>query len=188
MFNNINETFIKGCFEIKTNTVEDDRGSFTKIFNSEEFKKKKFNNNFVEQYYTTSLPNVVRGFHFQIPPYSHAKLIYCVYGEVLDVTVDIRVGSPTYGKFYSTILSAKKSNMIYLNEGLAHGFCTGKKKAILVYQQTTSYNKENDKGILWNSVGVEWGIKNPIISNRDANFPTLNGFKSPFLYSKEKQT
>jgi len=178
-----NKTNIRDCYEIHTNPYKDTRGKFTKVFNEVEFKKFNLNSNFIEQYYTVSLPGVVRGLHFQIPPHDHTKLVYCISGEVMDVALDLRIGSPTYGKYFSTKLCAKKANMIYISTGIAHGFATYNETSTLVYNLTSVYHPESDKGILWNSAGIEWPSLNPIISKRDQGFPKLEDFISPFIHS-----
>jgi dTDP-4-dehydrorhamnose 3,5-epimerase len=183
MFNFI-KTNIADCYEIHTNFFEDTRGRFVKVFHDYEFKKFSLNVNFVEQYYSISLPRVVRGLHFQLPPHDHAKLVYCIEGEVMDIALDLRVGSPTYGKHFSTILTSKKGNMVYLPSGIAHGFSTINKTSTLVYNLTTVHHPESDVGVLWNSAEIEWPNSKPIISNRDQNFPKLKDFVSPFTYNK----
>ena len=176
------ESKIPGCYEILTRPIKDDRGIFVKVFNSEDFKKFGLCVEFKEQYYSVSEANVVRGLHFQLPPYDHAKLVYCVAGSVEDVVLDLRVGSPTYGKTLMLELSAEKRNMIYLPKGLAHGFCTPKEPAILNYNVSSIYKMDADSGILWNSVGIPWPIDNPVISERDNSFMPFLDFKSPFNF------
>tara|TARA_B110000503_G_scaffold141577_1_gene235527 strand:+ start:556 stop:1107 length:552 start_codon:yes stop_codon:yes gene_type:complete len=180
---NFNKTNIRDCYEIHTNLFEDIRGRFVKVFHKPEFQAFRLNVDFVEQYYTISLPGVVRGLHFQLPPHDHAKLVYCVAGEVMDVTLDLRVGSPTYGKHFSTKLSAKKRNMIYLPSGVAHGFSTINETSILVYNLTSIHHPESDTGIFWNSAEIEWPNSKPIISSRDQNFIKFKDFVSPFRYN-----
>jgi dTDP-4-dehydrorhamnose 3,5-epimerase len=177
------KTNIHDCYEIYPKVFKDNRGKFIKTFNELGFKKIKLNLIFTESYYTVTKPNVIRGFHFQTPPYHHAKLIYCIKGEVTDVILDLRLGSKTYGKHFSIKLSEKKANMIYIGKGLAHGFATHKKTSILVYKLTSEYAPTHDKGILWSSAGVRWSNLKPIISKRDKNFPKLKNFISPFKYN-----
>jgi dTDP-4-dehydrorhamnose 3,5-epimerase len=174
------KTTIHDCYEIYPEIFKDKRGKFIKIFNKLGFQKLKLNLIFTESYYTVTKPNVVRGFHFQTPPYDHAKLIYCTNGEVMDVILDVRLGSSTYGKYFSIKLSEKKANMIYIGRGLAHGFATYKKTSTLVYNLTSVYNARHDKGILWSSVGVKWPHSRPIISKRDQSFTKFKDFVSPF--------
>jgi dTDP-4-dehydrorhamnose 3,5-epimerase len=175
------KTNIHDCYEIYPKLFKDNRGKFIKTFNKLDFKKKNLNLIFTESYYTVTKPNVVRGFHFQIPPHDHAKLIYCTSGEVIDVVLDLRIKSITYGKHFSIKLSEKKANMIYIGKGIAHGFATFKKTSTLVYNLTSIYNPHYDKGIHWNSAGVRWPNLKPIISKRDKSFPKFKDFISPFI-------
>jgi dTDP-4-dehydrorhamnose 3,5-epimerase len=176
------KTNIHDCYEIFSELYKDNRGKFVKIFNELKFKKFNLNFTFTEQYYSISKPNVLRGFHFQVPPYDHAKLIYCISGEVLDVILDLRVGSPTYGKYHSIKLSEKKANIIYIGKGIAHAFTTYKKTSTLIYNLTSVYNPKHDKGVLWNSVGFKWPNPKPIISKRDRSLIRFKDFKSPFTF------
>ena len=138
---------------------------------------------FKEQYHSISNKNVVRGLHFQLPPYDHAKLVYCTDSEVMDFVLDIRLGSPTYGKYFSTKLNFEKGNMIYIPSGCAHGFCTLDKKATLIYNVTTIHNFDFDMGIKWDSAGIIWPIENPIVSEKDQSFPIFKNFSSPFIFN-----
>ncbi len=180
------KTKIHDCYEIYSEFHKDNRGKFVKVFNEFEYQKLNLNLNFSEQYYTVTRPNAVRGFHFQIPPHDNSKLIYCTNGEVTDVILDLRLGSPTYGKHHSIKLSAKKANAIYIARGIAHAFATYKKTATLVYNVTSLYSRRHDKGVLWNSMGIKWPSSRPIISYRDQNFPKFKDFVSPFVYNGNK--
>jgi dTDP-4-dehydrorhamnose 3,5-epimerase len=121
--------------------------------------------------------------HFQVPPHDHVKVVYCVQGQVFDVLVDLRLGSPTYGQSTSVILDAEKGNYLYIPNGLAHGFCTVSETATLVYKVTTVHVPGSDSGIAWNSLGVEWPVNHPILSERDRSFVALRHFQSPFVYA-----
>lgn len=109
-------------------------------------------------------------------------MVYCVEGEVLDVVVDLRVGSPTYRQFALFELSAAKANSIYIPKGMAHGFCALSERAIMVYKVSTIYSPAHDAGVLWNSVGIPWPTTEAVISARDQSFPSLEQFESPFRY------
>ncbi|MBE9224570.1 dTDP-4-dehydrorhamnose 3,5-epimerase [Phormidium sp. LEGE 05292] len=182
---NIQPTSLPGCYEIQPNIFEDDRGKFVKIFHQEVFAEYKLETHFAEEYYSVSHQRVLRGLHFQLPPYEHTKLVYCVVGQVMDAVVDLRVGSPTYGKYATFELSAQKANLIYIPPGFAHGFYVLSDRAVLIYKVTTVYSREHDAGILWNSVGIPWSDKQPIISARDSSFVTFADFLTPFRYSEE---
>ena len=111
--------------------------------------------------------------HFQCPPHDHVKLVYVTSGEIMDVAVDIRQQSPTFGNWYSTVLSSKNARSLYMGKGFAHGFLALSDLAIVVYLTSSVHSPESDSGIRWDSFGFEWGVEKPIISDRDANFNPL---------------
>lgn len=174
------KTTIPGCFEIRPAVIEDERGRFIKILHRDFYIRNKMEYNYPEEYYTISRQGVLRGLHFQIPPHEHVKLVYCIVGCAFDAVVDLRKNSPTYGKYETFELEADKENILYIPSGLAHGFYVLSERAIMVYKVSTVYSPEHDTGILWNSVGIPWPDKNPILSERDSQFLTLKLFKSPF--------
>ena len=180
----VNELSIKGCFEIQLNKISDLRGCFVKTFQAQEFESNNLKFKFDEEFYSVSKKNVLRGFHFQTPPMDCEKIVYCTSGSVLDIILDIRQGSLTYGKVISIELSALKANSIYMSSGIAHAFFVTSDSATMVYKTTKVYSAVHDFGILWNSVNFEWPIKSPILSERDKVFPKLSEFKSPFLYNE----
>jgi dTDP-4-dehydrorhamnose 3,5-epimerase len=175
-------TQLKGCFELQPKVFEDTRGRFVKVFHAQAFKAHGLESNFVEEYYSVSNNNVVRGMHFQLPPMDHVKVVYCVQGAVLDVVTDLRVGSPTYGRSTVIELSSVKVNSLYIPKGMAHGFCSLCDNSVMVYKVSSAYSPEQDAGILWNSVGVEWPTRQAILSERDQTFTPLDRFVSPFSY------
>jgi dTDP-4-dehydrorhamnose 3,5-epimerase len=179
----LKETGLPGCLELQPRVFEDARGRFVKVFNRELFAAHGLETSFAEEYYSSSLPGVLRGLHFQTPPHHHAKLVYCVAGRVMDVAVDLRVGSPTYGRHALVELSMERGNAIYLPSGFAHGFYVPEGEATLVYNVTTGYAPESDAGIRWDSAGIEWPDAAPVVSERDAGFPSLAEFVSPFRYA-----
>lgn len=183
MFKEINRSIIPGCFEFIPDIKEDKRGMFVKIYNSDFYRNIFLGVNIKESYFTISRKNVIRGLHFQLPPYEVAKIVCCVEGEIMDVVVDLREGSPTYGRHDIFYLSAKKSNILYIPEGLAHGYCVLSEKAIVVYNVTNVYSKEHDTGIRWDSIGIPWPVDNPILSEKDKNLPEFKHFNTPFKYS-----
>lgn len=180
------KTKIPGFFEILPRVHKDNRGNFVKIYQKSIFSKYFSDTNFVEEYYSSSIKNVIRGLHFQLPPHDHAKVVCCLSGEIFDVVVDMRIGSPTYGKYKTVVLSAEKNSLLYIPSGLAHGFCVLSNNATLLYKVTSEYSTEHDSGILWNSVSIPWPINKPIISERDTNFVNFNTFKSPFIFNKQE--
>lgn len=182
MIKQINETSITGCLEIILTKFEDNRGLFVKTFHREIFDKFGLTHRFEEEYYSVSRNNVLRGMHFQLPPHEVTKIVYCVLGEVMDVVIDLRANSPTYGKFAQLTLSSEKANMLYIPPGLAHGFYTVSNEAIMCYKVSEVYSQEHDTGILWSSAGIPWLNTNPTISKRDSEFPTFAEFITPFFY------
>ena len=164
---------IDGVIEIENKVFEDQRGSFTKTFHKNEFKEHGLEYDFAESFYSVSKKNVLRGMHFQASPHDHAKLVYVVSGEIMDVTVDIRKESATFGKFYSTTLSGDNAKFLYMGKGLAHGFLTLSESATVIYMTSSVHNPAADSGIRWDSFGYHWPLNNPIISDRDQSFPHL---------------
>lgn len=181
------ELSLPGCFEIKPIILEDTRGRFIKTFHKPTFLDQGLESPEAEEYYTTSDANVLRGLHFQTPPMDHVKLVYCVSGRVLDVVLDIRLGSPTYGKHVTLELSHEQANMIYIPRGIAHGFCVLEGPATMVYRASEVYSCNHDKGVLWHSAGISWPTQNPVISDRDREFPEFAAFESPFEYAGEQE-
>jgi dTDP-4-dehydrorhamnose 3,5-epimerase len=164
---------IQGVFLIENFMAEDARGVFVKTLSAGKLESMGFISPFRESYYSKSFKNVIRGMHFQIPPYEHDKLVYVTEGNILDVVLDIRISSSTYGKYLSFNLSAFGDSVI-IPRGCAHGFLTLSETATVVYNVTSEYEPSADKGILWDSFGFNWGIKDPVISDRDKSF---SGFK-----------
>ena len=173
-------TPLDGCFELQPIVRGDNRGSFVKIFHAETFAELGLATDFKEEYFSTSIKNVLRGMHFQTPPADHVKLVTCIEGAVKDVVVDLRKKSSTFGEHFMIELSADKFNMLYIPKGLAHGFLTLTERATMLYNVTTVYSPANDKGILWSSCGIDWQCDAPILSDRDKIHPTFAEFDSPF--------
>jgi len=177
---NVIETGIEGAFLIKNYHFNDSRGVFIKTFDKESIKKKyKKKYVFNEIYYSISKKNVIRGMHFQLPPFDHDKLVSCISGEVLDVIIDLRKSSPSYLVINDQILNSKGVSLL-IPKGCAHGFLSLRENSILAYNVSTVFSEKHDSGLLWNSIGYEWPIKNPIISNRDQSLYSLSEFKTPF--------
>ena len=179
MFNFI-PSKLAGCFEVQPKVIEDTRGRFVKVFHAPAFAAAGLATDFAEEYYSVSHKNVIRGMHFQLPPMDHVKMAYCIEGEVLDVVLDLRVGSPTYGQFDLITLSAARANSVYIPKGMAHGFCALSEQVVMVYKVGTVHSPGHDAGVLWSSMGVPWPTKQPLVSERDTGFPALGDFISPF--------
>lgn len=178
---------ISGCYVIYPDVIKDARGSFVKIFHEDFFEKHGLHNHFPEVYYSTSTKNVIRGIHFQLPPVDHIKLVYCPLGQVTDVIVDVRVGSPTYGQHQLIDLSSNNGAGVYIAKGVAHGFCVTSQEATMVYQVSSMYCAQSDSGIRWDSLGIDWPTLNPIISIRDAGLLPFPEFVSPFRYLRDSK-
>lgn len=174
------ETKLKDVFIIKNKIFKDIRGEFTKIYNEETFKQLKLWTDFKEQYYSISNKDVIRGMHFQTPPYEHEKLVHVLKGRIKDVIVDLRKISKTYGEYVSIELSDENRNSVYIPKGCAHGFVALIDGTITLYNVGSIYNTECDSGIRWDSFGFDWNIEQPIISERDKTFLMLKDFNSPF--------
>lgn len=167
------ETELLGVFEIDNFVQKDERGSFVKTFNSDAFKKEGFDFEFKESFYSVSQKNVIRGMHFQVPPFDHEKLVYVVAGEVIDVVVDVRKNSPAFGQYLVVNLSAGNCKSLLIGKGFAHGFLTITDKAVMHYSTTSVYSKDHDRGIKWDCFGYDWPVSKPIVSDRDQNFDRL---------------
>ena len=154
--------------------------SFLKMVQVSEFQRLGIPCDFKEVYCSVSKQNVIRGLHFQTPPYDHEKLVYCVSGRVLDVVLDLRTSSATYGHHYAVELSGDNASAIFVARGFAHGFLSLSENAIVVYHVTSEYSRDHDSGILWNSANISWPCHNPILSDRDSGFAPFNVFSSPF--------
>lgn len=173
---------LPGCYELQPIIFNDERGKFVKVFHDQDFAELGLETAFTEEYYSTSKKNVIRGMHFQLPPMDHVKFVYCIVGEVMDVVIDLRVGSPTFGHYAVFELSAEKSNCVYIPKGMAHGFYVQSEQAIMVYKCSSVYSTAHDAGVLWNSVGIPWPTSEVILSARDKSFPKFERFISPFSF------
>ena len=169
----VQETAIPGCFEITPNIFTDDRGCFIKTFHQQLFEQHGLETDWREEYYSTSHKGVLRGLHFQRPPHDHAKMVYCILGEIMDVVLDLRVGSPAYGMHQMFSLRATDAHMIYIPKGCAHGFYTISEQATIMYKVSTEYAPASDSGLLWSSAGIHWPLQELCISDRDKNFQTF---------------
>lgn len=165
---------------IETYLFSDERGIFGKTFNSELFASSEIYPNFKEFFYSISGRDVIRGMHFQTPPFDNEKLVFAVNGMVIDVVLDMRKSSKTFGKYFSIELSDKNCKALYVPKGFAHGFKGIRNENMLCYLTTSVYSKEHDQGIKWDSFGFDWNCKTPILSERDQNFLSFQEFKSPF--------
>jgi dTDP-4-dehydrorhamnose 3,5-epimerase len=177
---NFIKTKLDGVYIIEQNIFNDERGSFIKTFQESEFKKRNLECDFKESYYTNSNKNVIRGMHFQIPDKEHSKLITIIHGEIMDVILDLRKSSLTFGHHIKVKLSKENGKSIYVPKGCAHGFKVLSSSALTYYMVTTEHAPLYDSGIKLDSFGCNWGAGNSIISERDKNLVSFENFINPF--------
>lgn len=170
----IEDTFIQGLKIIHLNKFQDIRGDFIKVFNEDFFLNNGLETNFKESYFSISQKNVIRGMHYQVSPAAHIKLVYLNQGSILDVILDIRKNSKTFGQYLSIFINYHKPILVYIPIDCAHGYKSLENQTIVSYLQTSCYNSACDKGIKYNSFNMNWEIDNPIISHRDLTFPDFH--------------
>jgi len=179
----VKKTKINGVFLIKPQIFKDKRGYFFESFNSKEFHNATgLGVQFVQDNQSLSSKNVLRGLHFQHPPFAQAKLVSVIKGGVLDVVVDIRKDSETYGEHIVAYLNEDNHHQLYIPEGMAHGFLTLSDETIFCYKCSNYYNKEAEGSILWNDelLNINWGSSNPIVSHKDHQAKNFSSFVTPF--------
>ena len=171
----VQKTDIPGVLIFSPKVYNDDRGFFMETYNKELYKDAGLGCHFVQDNYSHSTKGTLRGLHYQLP-HTQGKLISVIWGEIFDVAVDIRKGSPTFGKWVGLSLSDKNRKQLFVPEGLAHGFCVISEKADVMYKCTDTYAPEADKGVLWSDpeIGIEWPIESSIISAKDEKLPLLS--------------
>lgn len=183
---NVIETGIEGLLILEPRIFKDARGYFFESFSQREFEEKVGPVRFVQDNESMSTYGVMRGLHFQRPPYTQTKLVRCVSGRVLDVAVDIRQGSPTYGQHVAVELSAENHRQFFISKGFAHGFAVLSETAVFQYKCDEFYHPEADDGIsiLDGSLGIDWRIPTDkaILSEKDTRHGMFVDFKSPFTY------
>lgn len=168
----IKERKIKGVFEISLMPNVDDRGFFMRTFDTAVFKEKGLSFDWVQENHSRSeQKGIIRGLHFQLPPYTETKLVRCIQGAILDVFVDLRYDSESFGLWDSIELSAENKKMVLIPRGFAHGFCTLSEVSEVVYKVDNFYSKEFERGLLWNDnqIAINWPVDNPITSIKDSN-------------------
>lgn len=178
------KTEIEGVFIIKPQLFKDGRGYFFESFSQREFEEKVSKTTFVQDNESKSSYGVVRGLHFQRPPFAQSKLVRVIKGAVLDVAVDLRKNSPTYGKHITVELTEENHLQLFIPQGFAHGFSVLSNEAIFQYKCDNFYNKESEDSILWNdkNLNIDWKIpeKKIILSEKDKTSQTFDFFSSPF--------
>lgn len=177
----IKETFINNLLILTPSVFTDDRGYFLESYNKKKLLS-KLDTEFVQDNESMSQKGVLRGLHFQKPPHAQGKLVRVITGSVLDVVVDLRKESSTYGKHFKHILSAENKNQLYVPKGFAHGFLVLENDTVFSYKCTNYYHKEAEHSLLWNdkTLNIDWNIENPIISEKDKIAEKFATFNSPF--------
>ena len=176
----INKTFIEDLLIIEPQLFKDERGFFYESYNKKNLDK---NIVFVQDNESKSIKGVIRGLHFQTPPFEQTKLVRCVSGNILDVAVDLRTNSKTYGKSFSIELSSENNKQLLVPKGFAHGFQVLSEEAIVNYKVDNFYNPKSDSGIIWNDkdLSIDWNLDiKPVLSVKDLKLISFKELKSPF--------
>ncbi len=173
------KTSIEGLIEIYPKIFGDARGHFFESYRQDLFAQNGIPFQFVQDNQSFSTAGVLRGLHFQNPPFAQGKLVRVITGKVIDIAVDIRPGSPTFGKYEKFVLDATLQNMVYIPEGFAHGFAA-LEDSVFAYKCTNNFNKASEGGIIWNDpdLNIDWGIESPNVSEKDLELPTFKNLFS----------
>lgn len=175
----IKELEITGVFEICLEPIQDERGFFMRVFDDTLFDNAGIHRKWVQENHSRSeKKGIIRGLHFQFPPFAETKLVRCTVGAILDVFLDLRVESDAFGKWGSIMLSAENKKMVYIPRGFAHGFCTLTDVSEILYKVDNYYSKRFEAGIAWDDpdLGIEWPVSNPILSEKDKRNLTWKSF------------
>jgi len=180
---NIRPLRLEGTYEIQLKPLRDGRGYFMRAYDEAIFREHGLTTAWVQENQSSSIRRgVIRGLHFQKPPHAETKLVRAVVGAVLDVFVDLRKGSSTYGRWDSVELTARNMNCVYVPKGFAHGYCTLTAKSVVLYKVDSRYTPEAEGGIRWNDpdLAIAWPAGNPLLSPKDLKLPLLRGFATLF--------
>lgn len=175
-------TPLEGLVIIKPKIFVDPRGYFFESYNIEDYARHGIDCDFVQDNQSLSKKGVLRGLHFQNPPYAQDKLVRVISGSVLDIVVDIRKKSPTYGQHYKVLLSGDNNLALFVPKGFAHGFICLENNTLFYYKCSSVYNKDAEGGLLWNDpvLNIDWGIDAPLLSDKDLVYTPFEGFNSLF--------
>ena len=178
-------TPLSGVLVIEPTVFEDARGFFFESYHYKRYVEHGITATFVQDNHSRSVKNTLRGLHYQVNP-GQGKLVRVVVGEVFDVAVDIRFGSPTFGKWYGTFLSAQNKKQMYIPVGFAHGFCVTSEVAEFEYKCTDYYSPKDERGILWNDpdLAIDWPVTEPILSEKDKKNIRFRDIKREFVFSE----
>jgi len=171
---------------IEPKTFQDERGFFMETYKYHDFSQNGIEEHFVQDNFSRSVKGVLRGLHYQRAPHAQGKLVQCIRGEIFDVAVDIRKGSPTFMRWVSVVLSEVNNRMLYIPPGFAHGFLVLSDMADVFYKCTAAYSPDDDRGIIWNDpeIGISWLIGNPLLSAKDAGHPLLRNSDNNLEYGR----
>lgn len=175
------ETKIRDCYLYKSSFFKDHRGSFIKMYSEAFYKDIGLNIPIAEVFFSESNKDVIRGMHFQLPPHDQIKVVTCISGSILDVVLDLRRNSSTYGQALGIDLAPNLERTLIIPRGCAHGFYSREENSVVCYAVEKDHHKNSDSGIRWDSFGFRWPILSPIISERDKFLPKLQDFNSPFV-------
>lgn len=178
----IHSTPFRDLVIIEPRQFSDQRGYFFESYNQDAFAEAGIHSKFVQDNQSGSLKGVLRGLHFQVPPYAQGKLIRVIAGSVIDVAVDLRRQEPTFGKHFKLRMTAGDRQMLYIPPGFAHGFLTLEDNTVFAYKCTNTYHAASDRSLRWNDpeLGIDWGTDSPLLSEKDKNAPLFKEFDSPF--------
>jgi dTDP-4-dehydrorhamnose 3,5-epimerase len=177
----VRELALKGILELRPRVFKDERGYFFESYNEETFRNLGIDARFVQDNQSFSIAGAVRGLHFQAPPYQQGKLVRVILGKALDIVVDIRKNSSTYGQAVYVELSAEDHKLVYIPPGFAHGFSV-QEDCVFQYKCTNLYNKNSEMGInpLDPTLQIDWQVSNPVVSEKDLALPSFQQLNSPF--------
>ena len=181
---NFRQAEIDGVWVIEPKIFQDHRGQFLETYREAFFKEQNLHYSFIQDNISTSGKNTLRGLHYQKSPHAQAKLVMAVKGAILDVAVDLRKNSETFGAYFSAILNDENRRMMLVPEGFAHGFSVLSDQATVLYKCSSYYNKASERGILWSDpdLNIDWKIESPVISEKDAQLPTLKNLPQEDLF------
>lgn len=180
----VTETDIPGLLVIEPQVFADERGFFLESYNRDRYREVGLSAEFVQDNLSLSKKGVLRGLHYQAPPFEQGKLVTVLRGSVLDVAVDIRFGSPTFGRHVAVELSVENHKQFWIPAGFAHAFLALEDDTLFAYKCTNLYSKEHDRGVLWNDpdIGIVWPVEAPLVSEKDQRQPLLKDIAREFVF------
>lgn len=180
----ITKTNLEGLLILKPKVFADERGYFFESFNRQNFNDAKINFQFLQDNISKSIKGTIRGLHYQIGDKAQGKLCFVLYGKVLDVAVDIRFGSPTFGKYFSCELSEENHQQLWIPPGFAHGFSVLSDEVVFAYKCTANYSKDHERSIIFNDpeLNIDWKVENPIVSKKDLSAKFFKDIDKDFIY------